>query len=91
MDQIVVPRSLGDRLIIASSLLSIGTVLYIVGLCIYRLCFHPLAKFPGPWINAVSDVNCLLTHDKHRPITLADSWCDMDSSRPNAHEYENTS
>jgi hypothetical protein len=90
MDQIIVPRSLGDRLIIAGGLLSTGTVLYIVGLCIYRLCFHPLAKFPGPWINAVSDVSCSLPHGKHRPITLADSRGDMDSSRPNAHEYENT-
>jgi hypothetical protein len=57
MEQITVPRSLEDRLLIVGGLLSVGSIVYILGLWIYRLHFHPLAKFPGPWINAVSDVS----------------------------------
>ncbi|KAL8281676.1 hypothetical protein RB597_009401 [Gaeumannomyces tritici] len=32
-----------------------GTVLYCVGLAVYRLWFHPLAKYPGPLDMAISD------------------------------------
>ncbi|KAI8958229.1 putative cytochrome P450 [Daldinia sp. FL1419] len=31
-------------------------VLYFLWRCIYSLCFHPLAKYPGPRIAAVSDI-----------------------------------
>ena len=50
-------RSLRERLLIAGVIFAAGTVLYTLALFIYRLYFHPLAKFPGPWMNAVSDVS----------------------------------
>ena len=31
-------------------------MLYFVGLFVYRLYFHPLAKVPGPWYNKVSRI-----------------------------------
>lgn len=31
-----------------------AVVLYYVARSVYRLCFHPLAKIPGPWVAAVS-------------------------------------
>jgi hypothetical protein len=32
-------------------------ILYIAGIVIYRLWFHPLAKYPGPFLNRVSQVS----------------------------------
>ena len=34
-------------------------ILYVAGLVIYRLWFHPLAKYPGPFLNRISQVSCL--------------------------------
>lgn len=50
-------RSMGDRLLIVGSILGVITVVYIAGTVIYNRFFHPLAKFPGPFLNAVSDVS----------------------------------
>ncbi|KAF2399643.1 cytochrome P450, partial [Trichodelitschia bisporula] len=54
---------------------------YIIGLSIYRLYFHPLSKFPGPWTNAISDLpgviwtlqgrlpmQTKLLHDRYGPV-----------------------
>ncbi|MCJ1261146.1 hypothetical protein MMC22_001010 [Lobaria immixta] len=29
--------------------------LYIIVISVYRLTFHPLAKYPGPWLSKVTD------------------------------------
>lgn len=40
-------------------------VTYFVGQTIYRLYFHPLAKFPGPTLNAISAVRLLFDSGSH--------------------------
>ena len=72
LNQVPVPavRSAQDRLFLTGSILAIGTLCYFVGLVIYRLSFHPLARFPGPLINRISDVRPE-THDT--PHRFADA------------------
>ncbi|KXJ94060.1 cytochrome P450 [Microdochium bolleyi] len=53
MDQSL-PTELVKRLLFASTILGVGTVAYIAGLSVYRLWFHPLAEYPGPFLNRVS-------------------------------------
>jgi hypothetical protein len=55
------PRGISDRLMVAAALLTAGTTFYLVALSIYRIYFHPLAKFPGPKLNAISDVSDRVT------------------------------
>ncbi|OAG06908.1 averantin oxidoreductase [Paraphaeosphaeria sporulosa] len=56
-------------------------ILYITGVVIYRLWFHPLAKYPGPFLNRVSQIPAIYAvivgrlpmhtktiHDKYGPI-----------------------
>ena len=50
-------RGTGDRIAVGALTAVIGLVLYTVGVVVYRLWFHPLSKFPGPFLNRVSDVS----------------------------------
>lgn len=47
-------RGVTDTLRLAAAVSVLATLCYVVAICIYRLFFHPLAKFPGPKFNAVS-------------------------------------
>jgi hypothetical protein len=50
-------RGTGDRIAAGALVGVVGLVLYAVGVVVYRLWFHPLSKFPGPFLNRVSDVS----------------------------------
>ncbi|KAH7327080.1 cytochrome P450 [Rhexocercosporidium sp. MPI-PUGE-AT-0058] len=64
-----------------TGLLLSSTVLYFLGLIIYRLTLHPLAKYPGPFLAKITDldnvyhvwmwdrhVNFMKCHEKYGPI-----------------------
>jgi hypothetical protein len=50
-------RGTGDRIAVGALIAVTGLFLYTVGIVVYRLWLHPLSKFPGPFLNRVSDVS----------------------------------
>ena len=49
-------RKVADTVGFAATVSVIATICYVVAICIYRLFLHPLAKFPGPKLNAISSL-----------------------------------
>ena len=50
-------RGAGERIAAGALVAVAGLLLYTAGVVVYRLWFHPLSKFPGPFLNRVSDVS----------------------------------
>lgn len=50
----VQPRTIVDTIALAGVVFSAAAICYLIAICIYRITFHPLAKFPGPKLNAIS-------------------------------------
>lgn len=62
MEAINIPvplRSTSERVAFISLIFLSGLIVYVLAIVVYRLYFHPLAKFPGPFFNAISDVGGL--------------------------------
>ena len=36
---------------------AIGGIAYVFGVVIYRLAFHPLSKYPGPFLAKITDIH----------------------------------
>jgi hypothetical protein len=68
MDATHIPhvRSTANRIVASALLCVLGLIVYGIGLAVYRLWFHELAKYPGPLLNRISDVR-LGTQPLHIP------------------------
>ncbi|KIW74827.1 hypothetical protein Z517_11597 [Fonsecaea pedrosoi CBS 271.37] len=53
-------RGIQERVLVAVGLPVIAILTYTILIGVYRLYFHPLAKFPGPKINAISPIPGIL-------------------------------
>ncbi|KAF2455557.1 cytochrome P450 [Lineolata rhizophorae] len=70
--------------------LSAGAVLlcaYLLGVAVYRLCFHPLARYPGPKLSAVSSIPFALSLMRgdaaHDALWLHEKYGDVVRITPN--------
>ena len=81
-------RSTQDRLLWAGGIIVATTIFYTVGLFVYRYFFHPLAKFPGPILNAISDVSASVLFFSVYLTCLADARDRLGTARPTTHGNE---
>jgi hypothetical protein len=60
--------------VIGSAILSVGWLVYTV---VYRLFFHPCAKFPGPKLNGITPIPSIISLLKGRLPLDEKKWHDM--------------
>jgi cytochrome P450 len=72
---------MGGLLLSALAISAVFIMVYVVAEVVYRLYFHPLAKFPGPKLNAISPIPSIISllkgripletkqmHDRYGPV-----------------------
>jgi hypothetical protein len=60
-------RSLSQTLISAGTMVVVGFTIWIASVAIYRLYFHPLAKYPGPfWAKITSLHDFFVAYSERR-------------------------
>ncbi|KAJ9646027.1 hypothetical protein H2204_000689 [Knufia peltigerae] len=69
-----------DLFIRVSASFVLATVVYTIGVCIYRVTLHPLAKYPGPFLSKITDWSIVLqarSGDRH-----LDTWAEHQKYGP---------